>query len=211
MTDLAAVMPLVQGIVLGASLCVSPGPQTILVLRHGMRGDAAFTVAAICTAADFLLIAVAAAGAQTLIQLVPTAASACAWGAAVCCGAYGCFALLSARRPCGRETSAGPATIVRLEAIIAALALSLLNPQTYLEMVLLVGGIALAFPPDERLVFALGVALVSPVWFFGLAAGGRRFAGLFSRPRAAHALDVATGLVMLAMAGVLINSQLALP
>jgi arginine exporter protein ArgO len=48
------------------------------------------------------------------------------------------------------------------------------------------------------------------VWFFGLAVGGRRFAGLFSRPRAACMLDVATGVVMLVMAAALIQSQVPL-
>jgi L-lysine exporter family protein LysE/ArgO len=210
MIDLPNIMPLIQGVVLGAGICVSLGPQTVLVLRQGMRGDAAYAVAAICTTADFLLIAVAAVGAHSVVRLIPDAAGAAAWGAALCCGAYGCFALHSARRQRGGEAGVRPASVVRAQAILAAFALSLLNPQTYLEMVLLVGSVALVFPPGERALFALGVALVSPVWFFGLAVGGRRFAGLFSRPRAARILDVATGVVMLAMAAALINNQLLL-
>lgn len=209
MTDPPSIVPLLHGIVLGATICASPGPQTIMVLRQGIRGEAAFIVASICTAADLLLIAAAAAGAYTFLQLVPGAVSVGAWGGAACCATYGCFSLLCARRQRGKETIARPAANVRGRAITAALALSLLNPQTYLEMVLLVGGIALAFPPGERLLFALGVALVSPLWFFGLAVGGRRLAGLFARPGAPHALDVATGLIMLAMAAAIINSQLA--
>jgi L-lysine exporter family protein LysE/ArgO len=90
------------------------------------------------------------------------------------------------------------------------LALSLLNPQVYLEMVVLVGGLALQFPSGERVLFATGVALVSPLWFFGLVAGGRRLGPLFARPRALSALDTAGGLVMLALAATIAVGELGL-
>jgi L-lysine exporter family protein LysE/ArgO len=204
-------VPLLQGIALGVSICASPGPQTVLVLRQGIQGEAALGVAAICTFSDFLLIGAAAVGADALLRLVPNAASIGAWGGATLCVAYGGFALLTALRQ-QRDAGATPAAaIARARALAAAFAFSLLNPQTYLEMLLLVGGIALAFPPAERALFALGVALVSPLWFFGLVFGGRRLAGLFARPRALRALDVATGLVMLALAAAIINGQLTWP
>jgi L-lysine exporter family protein LysE/ArgO len=203
------VVPLLQGIALGVSICASPGPQTVLVLRQGIQGEAALGVAAICTFSDFLLIAAAAVGADALLRLVPNAASIGAWGGATLCLAYGAFALIAALRQ--RGGAAPAASTVRTRAFAAAFAFSLLNPQTYLEMLLLVGGIALAFPPAERALFALGVALVSPLWFFGLVFGGRRLADLFARPRALWALDVATGFVMLVLATAIINGQLGRP
>jgi L-lysine exporter family protein LysE/ArgO len=204
-------VPLLQGIALGVSICASPGPQTVLVLRQGIQGEAALGVAAICTFSDFLLIAAAAVGADALLRLVPNAASIGAWGGATLCLAYGAFALITALRQRCDAAAAPPAATVRARAFAAAFAFSLLNPQTYLEMLLLVGGIALAFPPAERALFALGVALVSPLWFFGLVFGGRRLADLFARPRALWALDVATGLVMLVLATAIINGQLGRP
>jgi L-lysine exporter family protein LysE/ArgO len=204
-------MPLLQGIALGVSICASPGPQTVLVLRQGIQGEAALGVAAICTFSDLMLIAAAAVGADALLRLVPNAASIGAWGGATLCVAYGGFALLTALRQRGGAGAAPAASTVRARAFAAAFAFSLLNPQTYLKMLLLVGGIALAFPPAERALFALGVALVSPLWFFGLVFGGRRLADLFARPRALWALDVATGLVMLVLATAIIHGQLGRP
>jgi L-lysine exporter family protein LysE/ArgO len=78
-------------------------------------------------------------------------------------------------------------------------------------MVALVGGIALRFPAPERMLFAIGVALVSPLWFFGLIFGGRRLAKLFSWPPGRKALDVGVGLLMMALAGAIISRELGWP
>ena len=80
----------------------------------------------------------------------------------------------------------------------------------HLEMVVLVGGIALRFPPAERILFTVGVALVSPLWFFGLVVSGRRLSRLFVRPQASAALDIAAGITMLALAATIVIDELGL-
>ena len=168
-------MPLLQGILLGAGICGSLGPQSVFVLRQGIRGEAAFAVAMVCTLADVLLISAAVAGADVFILLIPKAANVAAWGTAAFALAYGYLALSAAirRRPdVGIAQDDGAS---RAWALSAALALSLLNPQVYFEMVVLVGGVALQFPPADRMLFGLGVGLVSPLWFFGLALGRSPF------------------------------------
>ena len=77
-----------------------------------------------------------------------------------------------------------------------ALALSLLNPQAYLEMVVLVGAVTIQFPAPERLPFVAGVMLVSPLWFFGLAYGGQRLAPFMARPGPGRMLDGCTAALM---------------
>ncbi len=206
----ADLAPLLQGLVLGASMCASLGPQSVFVLRQGVHGEAAFGVATICTFADFLLIAAAVVGADAIARLHPDAASLGAWGGATFASAFGCAALAGAlrRRPAmARAPRAGAA---HAQTIAAALALSLLNPQVYLEMVVLVGGIALRFPPAERMLFAVGVAFVSPLWFFGLVASGRRLSWLFARPQALAAFDIAAGVAMLALAATIVIDELGL-
>jgi hypothetical protein len=54
------------------------------------------------------------------------------------------------------------------------------------------------------------VAFVSPLWLFGLVAGGRRLSRLFVRPHALAALDVATGIAMLALAATIVVDELGL-
>jgi L-lysine exporter family protein LysE/ArgO len=202
-------MPLLQGILLGAGICISLGPQSVFVLRQGIRGEAAFAVAVVCTAADVLLISAAIAGADAFILLIPKAANVAGWGTAAFALAYGYLALSAAlrRRPDVNITRDDGAP--RAWVLPVALALSFLNPQVYFEMVVLVGGIALQFPQPDRMLFGLGVALVSPLWFFGLAFGGRRFAGVFVRPMALSAFDIGSGLVMLVLAIMIIESKLS--
>lgn len=208
MTGGPDLVPLLQGIVLGAGICGSLGPQSAFVLRQGIRGDAAFGVAMVCTFTDFLLIAAAAAGADAIGRSLPHAASIGAWGGATIAAAFGCLALAGALRHRPAVAQVPAVGALHVQAILVALALSLLNPQVYLEMIVLVGGMALSFPPAERALFAFGVAIVSPLWFFGLVIGGRRLSWLFARPQALAALDGATGLAMLALATAIVVGEL---
>ena len=203
-------VPLLQGLVLGTSICASLGPQSVFVLRQGIHGEAAFGVATICTFADLLLIAAAALSADAIVRLHPEAGSIGAWGGATFALAFGCIGLAGALRRRLAVVQAPKSGAIYAQAIVVALALSLLNPQVYLEMVVLVGGIALRFPPAERVLFALGVALVSPLWFFGLVVCGRRLSRLFARPQASAALDLAAGIAMLALAATIVLDELGL-
>ncbi|MCB1378415.1 MAG: LysE family transporter [Alphaproteobacteria bacterium] len=187
---------LIQGIMLGASICVTLGPQSIFVLRQGIHGECALRTAAICTAADLLLIAAAAAGANALVMSFPEAMRYGVWGGAIFTAAF---------RP--RAAVSGGAATSRV--VKTTLALCFLNPQVYLEMVAVVGGMSLQFAPQERSFFALGVGLISPLWFFGLAMGGRKLAAVFRCNRAQCAIDLVAGLAMVALAIAIIAGELS--
>lgn len=197
--------PILQGIILGLGICGTLGPQSLFVLRQGARREAAFGVATICIFADNLLIAAAVAGADAIVMLFPDAMSFGIWGGAIFTLVFGCFALLAALQPRTRQIiSTFPAGITT-----TAFALCFLNPQVYFEMVALVGGTALQFAPAERILFAVGVGLVSPFWFFGLAAGGWSLSCYLSQPRSQAALDLVTGLAMVSLATTMITRQLS--
>ena len=203
-------IPLLQGMALGAGICLTLGPQSAFVLRQGIRGEAAFTVAAICTFADLLLIAAATIGVHAIIGQFPGMSSISAWGGAAFAAAFGFVALSRAARSGRAPAQETPFARTNYGgAIAAALALSLLNPQTYVEMLMLVGSSAMRFSPGDRVTFSVGVALISPLWFFGLVAGGRRLAFLFIKPRALGALDLIAGLAMLALATTIVIGELS--
>jgi arginine exporter protein ArgO len=112
-----------------------------------------------------------------------------------------------------RERRAGPPLAVRAAscAIAPAVAFSLLNPQVYLEMIGVVGSVAIRFAEAERAAFALGVMLVSPLWFFGLALAGHRLAALVRCKRTAFALDLVTASLMLGLGTAMALAQSGLP
>ena len=207
-------MPLFQGFILGASLCVSLGPQSLFVLRQGIRGEAALLVALICTIVDFGLIAAAIAGAEAVVDSVPDLQAVASWAAAAIVLAYGCFALAeAASRSDDGDENDGAGTVAKtlLAVSLAALALSLLNPQVYMEVMVTVGLVGLQFPSEDRWLFGLGVAAVSPLWFFGLVLAGRKVARHFGRSQVRRAVDLIAGLAMIALAVAILGAELSRP
>jgi L-lysine exporter family protein LysE/ArgO len=200
---------LFQGMALGVSLCCTLGPQSVFVLRQGLRGRAALEVATICSLADLGLIVAGAVGFGALLSTFPSLAKSAGWGSALFIFGYGVKLLADAAL-----AGAGPARAetarTRTCAVATAVALSVLNPQVYLEMVGVVGSVALRFAESDRAIFAFGVMLVSPLWFFGLAMGGRRLAARLGSQRVARIFDLTTALAMLGLGAALGLAELSI-
>jgi arginine exporter protein ArgO len=73
-----------------------------------------------------------------------------------------------------------------------------------------VGSVALRFAETDRAIFAFGVMVVSPLWFFGLAIGGRRMAARMGSQRVARVLDLATAAIMLGLGAALAMAEVGL-
>ena len=137
-----------QGFVLGAGLCCTLGPQSVYVLRQGMRRQDAVAVATVCAFIDIAMIGLGVVGFGAILITMPHLELFAAWGAAGLALAFGTRALQSALwpalQPLQRETGR------RWGVIAMALALSLLNPQVYLEMMAFVGSVAVSYPVPAR-------------------------------------------------------------
>jgi len=212
MTSAGLLPILLQGIALGVGLCFTLGPQSLFVLRQGMRRERALQVATICALADAAMILAGATGFGALLVAFPSFTRLAGWGSAALVVVYGAMQLTGTLLR-GRQRGAPPPPALRAasRALAPAMAFSLLNPQVYLEMVGVVGSVALRFAEAERAVFALGVMLVSPLWFFGLAFAGRRLAALMRCKRTAFALDLATASVMLGLGTAMALAESGLP
>ncbi|MCM3657891.1 LysE/ArgO family amino acid transporter [Agromyces mediolanus] len=97
-----------------------------------------------------------------------------------------------------RDTGAAAGTTL-LATLGTCLALTWLNPHVYLDTVFLLGSVANGHG-EGRWWFALGAALGSVLWFFGLAYGARLLGRVLSTPRAWRILDGVIAVVMLALA-----------
>jgi L-lysine exporter family protein LysE/ArgO len=200
-------MPFLHGFLIAATMCVTLGPQSFFVLRHGLSGSAPYRVALTCTLADFTVIGGAVAGADAAVLALPDIRAIASWLAAVFLLAYGGHVLVAARR----APSVPSAEVVirsAAGAIVGALAFSFLNPQVYLETMATVGVGAMRVPMEQRWLFGLGAAAVSPLWFFGLVTGARRLAPVFGRERTRRVMDAATGIAMMTLALVLAGTEL---
>lgn len=86
------------------------------------------------------------------------------------------------------------------EVITMLLVFTFLNPHTYLDTVLLIGGIGANIEASLKLYFLLGAVSASSVWFFSLGFGARALIPLFKKPITWKILDISIGFVMLFIA-----------
>lgn len=187
---------LLAGMGSGLSLIVAIGAQNAFVLRQGIRREHVGPVALLCALADALLIGAGVLGIGTLVERAPVVLDIVRWGGVAFLLGYAVLALRRAVHP--HALRAGDAaTGASLRAALAtAAALTFLNPHVYLDTVLLLGSIANQHGDDGRWVFAIGAALASFGWFFGLGYGARRLAPLFAKPMAWRVLDGLIAVVM---------------
>ncbi len=197
--------PLMQGFSLGASLIIAIGSQNAFVLRQGLRKEYVFTICTICFLCDALLIFLGVGGLGTLVASSQMLILIARWGGALFLFFYGLRSFHSASKNEALLVDELEKRALGLTGAIATtLALTLLNPHVYLDTVILLGSIAGQLPERERLVFAIGAACSSMLWFYGTGYGARILTPLFQRQVSWKILDVLIGAVMWVIAGTLI-------
>jgi L-lysine exporter family protein LysE/ArgO len=192
------------GLSLGLSLIVAIGAQNAFVLRQGLRREHVGPVVAICAVIDALLIAAGVYGLAQVLGTRPALATGLTLGGALFLAAYGVRALWRAARPGRLQAAGGTAGLSRRQAVLQALAFTLLNPHVYLDTVLLVGAVGAQQPAGlARGAFVAGACTASLLWFSALGFGARWLAPVFARPRAWQVLDALIGLTMLLLSSLL--------
>ncbi len=187
---------LLAGLGSGLSLIVAIGAQNAFVLRQGIRREHVGPVALLCSLADALLIGAGVLGIGTLVERAPVVLDVVKWGGVAFLLCYAALALRRAVHPEALRAGESATGASLRAALTTAAALTFLNPHVYLDTVLLLGSIANQHGDDGRWVFAVGAALASFGWFFGLAYGARRLAPLFATPMAWRVLDGLIAVVM---------------
>ncbi|HVK35917.1 MAG TPA: LysE/ArgO family amino acid transporter [Microlunatus sp.] len=191
---------LLAGLGFGFGLIVAIGAQNAYVLRQGIRREHVGLVVAVCAVSDVLLITVGAAGVGGLIARHTTAlAVVTVLGAGVLL-VYAAQAVRRAVRPAALSvTHPSGGEQARLGSVLlAALALTWLNPHVYLDTVVLLGSVSATYAAPW--LFALGASVASLGWFTALGFGARLLAPVFARPGAWRIFDVAVAVVMTSIA-----------
>lgn len=188
------------GLGAGFSMIVSIGAQNAFVLRQGIHGVHIGVVVLVCAVSDVVLIAAGVFGVGMLVRTAPTVVEVIRYaGIAFLI----CYAVLSARRALrpGALSPTSDAPRTSLTATIGTvIALTWLNPQVYLETILLLGTIANSQGPDARLWVGAGAAVASIVWFGSLGYGARLLRPVFARPLSWRILDLGTAVIMVVLA-----------
>jgi L-lysine exporter family protein LysE/ArgO len=211
------VLTLLSGLGLMFSLIIAVGAQNVYVLRQGLRREHVLPVVLICAASDAALVLAGTAGLGYLVKTLPWLIVVARWAGAISLIAYGVLAARRAWKSGGEalladpsaadESStgggaAGTATLTRTAplapVILATLAFTWLNPNVYLDTVLLIGGVA-ATHGDGRWLFAAGAIIASVTWFFALGFGARHLGRWLRTPRAWRILDTAIAALLVVM------------
>ncbi len=192
-----------NGMLVAAGLIIAIGAQNAFVLAQSLRREHHLPVAALCVLCDAVLVCAGVFGLATLLAQNPTLLAVARWGGIAFLSWYGAKALLRALAPqtLGQAANAGPRS--RKAVLLAALAVTLLNPHVYLDTVLLIGSLGAQQPVPGA--YALGAASASLIWFFALALGAAWLAPWLARPTTWRLLDFGVALMMFAMAAQLLN------
>jgi len=94
---------------------------------------------------------------------------------------------------------ATPAPVRRRTAVLTVLALTWLNPHTYLDTIVFLGSVANQQPGDLRWWWAAGAVAGSFAWFAALGLGSRLLRPFFARPSSWRILDGLIAVVMTAL------------
>lgn len=198
-------------------------------IRRGGDGRRHMLVlAGVCLASDVVLISVGVGGFGVVVEQAPWLFDAARWAGVVFLAGYGLLAAIRAMR--GGEkidtgsanpvidraeelTQSGTATLTAVRpivktraalvpAVLTCLAITWLNPHTYLDTILLLGSISTHYG-DARWLFAIGAILGSAVWF-ALLTFAARFASRWLRsPRSWRILDAGVAVMMIGLAAAL--------
>ena len=193
-----------NGLLVAAGLIIAIGAQNAFVLAQSLRREHHLTVAALCVLCDALLMTAGVFGLASALAQSPQLLAIARWGGISFLLWYAAQAL---RRACSRQSLAEQvqsAPRSRRAVLLAALAVTLLNPHVYLDTVLLIGslGAQQAVPG----AYALGAASASLLWFATIALGAARLAPWLARPGTWQLIELGVAAMMLGVA-----AQLARP
>ncbi len=191
----------VTGFVASFTLVAMIGAQNTMVMRQGIRRDHVGLVVLVCILSEIVLITSGTAGVGVIAAHHPVVMEVLAWVGAAYLLYYAAMSFRSAARPKAMVvTGAGSARTV----VLTVLGATFLNPQTYLDTVVLLGNLANHFGDPARWVFTAGALSASALWFVLLGFGARALSGPLGRPRTWRWIDTGVGVLMVGLAGRLV-------
>ena len=192
----------VSGFLISISLILALGPQNVFVMRQGLLRSHVFAACLICSISDALLIAAGVLGVGLFISEIEELAIWMSVGAALFLIFYGCLRIRSALDPKGMEVGEGESKDL-WPTILAGLAFTYLNPHVYVDTLLLIGGASSSYVGDEKLMFGIGAATASFVFFFSLGYGAQRLSPILNNPESWKIIDLFIAGIMFTVAGIL--------
>ena len=193
----------ISGFLISISLILALGPQNVFVLRQGLLRSHVFASCLVCSISDALLIAAGVLGVGLFITQIEGLAVWMSIGAAIFLIFYGCLRIKSALNPKGLEIDDSESKDL-WSTMLAGLAFTYLNPHVYVDTLLLIGGASSSYAGDDKLMFGIGAATASFVFFFSLGYGAKSLSPVLNNPESWKIIDLLIAGIMFTVAGILL-------
>lgn len=191
-----------NGLLVAAGLIIAIGAQNAFVLAQSLRREHHLSVATLCVLCDAILVSAGVFGLARILAENPMLLAIARWGGVIFLVWYGLKALRRAVAPEAMADAGETGPRSRRSVLLAALAVTLLNPHVYLDTVLLIG--SLGAQQAAPGAYAMGAASASLLWFFTLALGAAWLAPWLARPTTWRLVDLMVAVMMLGMAAQLV-------
>lgn len=194
-----------KGFIVTISLIVAIGAQNAYVLKLGLLRQYVWVAVLICVIADVLLISAGVLGLGFFIKGNQLLINSIAIIGIVFLSVYALLSFKSAFKNESMKIDDEIKTNPLKKVITMLLVFTFLNPHTYLDTVLLIGGIGANVEDSMKVYFLLGAVSASAFWFTLLGFGARALIPLFKKPITWKILDILIGILMLVIAYSLID------
>ena len=194
-----------KGFIVTFSLIVAIGAQNAYVLKLGLLKQYVLLAVFLCILFDTILITAGVYGLGFFVQGNQLLINIIAIIGIVFLTFYSFLSFKSAFKNESLEIDGKTKTNPLKQVIGMLLVFTFLNPHTYLDTVLLIGGIGANVQNEFKIYFLLGAVSASAIWFFSLGFGARFLIPVFKKPITWKILDISIGIFMLFIAYSLID------
>ena len=194
-----------KGFIVTFSLIVAIGAQNAYVLKLGLLKQYVLLAVFLCILFDTILITAGVYGLGFFVQGNQLLINIIAIIGIVFLTFYSFLSFKSAFKNESLEIDGKTKTNPLKQVVGMLLVFTFLNPHTYLDTVLLIGGIGANIQNDLKIYFLLGAISGSASWFILLGFGARFLIPLFKKPVTWKILDISIGIIMLIIAYTLID------
>ncbi len=194
-----------KGFVVTISLIMAIGAQNAYILKLGLLKQYVLMAVLMCITFDFILISAGVFGLGYFIQGNQLLINGIAIFGIIFLCFYAIISFRSAFKNASLQVDGTVKTNPLKQVVSLILVFTFLNPHTYLDTILLIGGIGANIQNDLKIYFLLGAVSASTIWFFSLGFGARLLIPLFKKPLTWKILDISIGIIMLIIAYTLID------
>jgi L-lysine exporter family protein LysE/ArgO len=194
-----------KGFIVTFSLIVAIGAQNAYVLKLGLLKQYVLLAVSLCILFDVILISSGVFGLGYFIKGNQFLINTIAIIGIVFLSVYAILSFKAAFKSESLKIDDKVKTDPLKKVITMLLVFTFLNPHTYLDTVLLIGGIGANLDDTSKIYFLIGAFTGSSLWFISLGFGARLLIPLFKKPITWRILDLSIGIIMLIIAYSLID------